>query len=286
MTSVGILGYGHTGQYLAARILRGDNPFDLSFVWNRDPARLEGLPLPPERRLSGDNVRAALEGFAHHHPMPDLLVEVCHPQVIATHGPWLLEQADLFIASITVFADAAVESALRDAAAHNPAGHGVYLPSGAAWGVQDVLKMDQLGTLQGLTVSMTFHADALRLREPLAGRLQTYISDPTATAPLLLYEGPVRGLAPLAPNNVNTMTCLALAASRLGLDGTRANLLAQKDHDAHVVDIEVLGPGGFSVRTTRTNPAKKGAVTGDQTYGAFWMSLLMVGGRGNGVFFC
>ena len=36
----------------------------------------------------------------------------------------------------------------------------------------------------------------------------------------LLYEGPVRGLCPLCPNNVNTMACCAMAAHTLGFDGT------------------------------------------------------------------
>jgi hypothetical protein len=31
-----------------------------------------------------------------------------------------------------------------------------------------------------------------------------------------LYEGPVRALAGLAPNNVNTMACAALAAPSIG----------------------------------------------------------------------
>jgi predicted dinucleotide-utilizing enzyme len=41
-----------------------------------------------------------------------------------------------------------------------------------------------------------------------------------------LYDGPVRQLCPLAPNNVNTMAAAAVAAHNLGLDGTRARLVA------------------------------------------------------------
>lgn len=42
----------------------------------------------------------------------------------------------------------------------------------------------------------------------------------------------------------------------------------------HVVMIEATGPGGFSVSTSRKNPAACGAVTGSATFAAFWSSLL------------
>ena len=44
----------------------------------------------------------------------------------------------------------------------------------------------------------------------------------------VLYEGPVRALCPLAPNNVNTMACAAIAANtpELGFDGVVGRLIA------------------------------------------------------------
>lgn len=44
--------------------------------------------------------------------------------------------------------------------------------------------------------------------------------------------------------------------------------------DYHIVEIEVTGPDGFTVKTVRQNPAKLGAVTGNATYNSFWSSLL------------
>lgn len=41
-----------------------------------------------------------------------------------------------------------------------------------------------------------------------------------------------------------------------------------------MVEVEVTGPGGFSVKTVRRNPASLGAVTGRATYTSFWSSLL------------
>lgn len=50
--------------------------------------------------------------------------------------------------------------------------------------------------------------------------------------------------------------------------------LERRLRDFHVVEVEVTGPGGFSVKTVRRNPASLGAVTGQATYTAFWNSLL------------
>lgn len=44
--------------------------------------------------------------------------------------------------------------------------------------------------------------------------------------------------------------------------------------DYHIVEVEVTGPDGFTVKTARQNPAKLGAVTGNATYNSFWSSLL------------
>lgn len=41
-----------------------------------------------------------------------------------------------------------------------------------------------------------------------------------------------------------------------------------------MVEVEVTGPGGFSVKAVRKNPASLGAVTGRATYTSFWNSLL------------
>ncbi len=42
----------------------------------------------------------------------------------------------------------------------------------------------------------------------------------------VLFEGPVRQLCPLAPNNVNTMAAAAIAARSLGFDNVVGKLVA------------------------------------------------------------
>lgn len=66
---------------------------------------------------------------------------------------------------------------------------------------------------QALKVSMTKHPSCLKLH----GVLEEKIKQVTDTA-ITLYEGPVRDLCPLAPNNVNTMAVAAMAAGNLGFN--------------------------------------------------------------------
>jgi len=286
MKKIGIIGYGNTGQFLCKKILTDPKhaaEFELKFVWNRSIERLEADrdTVPESLWLKGETLESAFQNYVQNGGEIDLIVEVAHPNVVRDCGGLFLENADLYVASITALADINTENILRKKANKN----GVYLPSGAAWGIHDVQKMNELGTLRGLHVTMRFNADALRLQEPLKSRLQTYIQSDIQEE-LILYKGNIRDLAALAPNNVNTMTCLALAGSDLGLDSAQGCLIAQKEHDAHIIDIEMEGPNGFKVHTRRYNPAKKGAVTGDETYNSFLISLLKAGGQGAGFHFC
>ena len=60
----------------------------------------------------------------------------------------------------------------------------------------------------------------------LQGELQQKNATVSGQAPVTLYEGPVRDLCPLAPNNVNTMAAAAMAAHNLGFDGVKGCLIA------------------------------------------------------------
>jgi predicted dinucleotide-utilizing enzyme len=210
-----------------------------------------------------------------------MLIEVAHPDIVSELGSFFLQHCDLFVTSVTSLADPQSESALRNAATS----HGLYIPTGAGWGVSDIRKMSLLGTLKSLEVTMQFNAQALRLLEPAKSRLESYLESDDQNA-LVLHRGNIRDIARIAPNNVNTMICLALAGDSVGLDHAVGCLIAQKEHDAHIVDIEVVGPDGFRVKTTRYNPARKDAVTGAQTYGSFLISLVQAGGQGPGLHFC
>lgn len=275
---LGILGYGNSGKFLAHKILKDDkyaDLYELAFVWNRTSANFDNT-LPQNLQHSGD-----LKPLLTNNKV-DLVVEVCHPAVIETYGNLILQQADLYIASVTALANKKIEQSLRQAAKQ----HCVYIPSGAAWGVHDVQKMAMQNSIEGLHITMQFNADALKLKAPLNQQLLKYLEDTNNTSSHTLYNGPIRALAQLAPNNVNTMTCLALAASTIGLDNATGTLIAQKQHDAHLIEIEVTGQNGFKVTTQRYNPAKKGAVSGAETYNSFLSSLLNAKGGNAGFRFC
>ncbi|XP_077170021.1 aspartate dehydrogenase domain-containing protein [Paroedura picta] len=270
---VGIVGYGHLGQYLVRR-LQEDGPqhgLELAFVWNRDANKLKGT-VPAELQLG--KLTKFLERCA------DIIVEVAHPCIAQTHGESFLKAADFMVGSPTALADAETELKLRKVAQQS--GHTLYIPSGALWGGQDIQRMDERGMLQALTVTMVKHPNSFRLGGHLGELAQHARQERT-----VLYNGPVRGLCPLAPNNVNTMAAACLAAPSLGFDGVQGHLVADPDlPDYHVVEVEATGPGGFSVHTRRKNPAACGAVTGTATFAAFWSSLLVCHGHGGRVYLC
>jgi hypothetical protein len=52
------------------------------------------------------------------------------------------------------------------------------------------------------------------------------------------------------------------------------NLVSDPNAKDHTITIKVIGTTpGFSVTTTRVNPANTGAVTGKVTYGSFYKSV-------------
>lgn len=280
-TRVGIVGYGSLGKYLTRAILEDPkvkSKFELAFLWNRSSEKVK-----QDSKLSKDVILEKLEDF----PLkkPDLIVEVAHPSITAKYGPLFLEHADFFCGSPTIFADRKVEAEMKSAV-EKFTSHGVYIPAGALWGAQDIEKMSRAGTLKSLSITMKKHPLSLKVEEPLMKKLQDYINDEQATGEFVVYEGSVRQLCPLAPNNVNTMACAAIAGSCLGFDKVKARLVADKQLKAHIIEIVVGGPGEFKVSTERYNPAVEGAVTGNATYGSFLSSLLVCGGKGGGFHLC
>ena len=281
---VGVVGFGQLGQFLVDRIVHdpaGRAAFELAFVWNRSADRVASSGLVPPSAVCRDLADA--RAFA-----PDVIVEVCHPDVLRQYGAALLLVADLYMGSPTGFADPATEAALRAAAAAGP--HGLYVPTGALWGAGDIARMADRGTLRALCVTMKKHPASLKLEGQLGEAVAALLAAGTP-GESVLYRGPVRGLCPLAPNNVNTMAAAAIAGHSLGFDGTTAVLVSDPSLAAHVITVDVTGPpspdgGVFRVVTERVNPAPPGAVTGAATFVSFFSSLFAAAGRGAGVHLC
>ena len=277
---IGLVGFGSLGQYLYAALAQCPELFTVAWVYNRSAARLAGAV--PAAQILPDLADLAAA------PPVDIIVEVCHPAITAAHGAAFLARAHLFLGSPTALADDALRAALAAAAARH--GRSLLVPAGALWGAADLAKMGAAGSLAALRVTMKKHPLSLQLEggEPLA-RLRAALAAGTP-GETVLYDGPVRALALVAPNNVNTMAAAALAAANLGFDGVQARLVSDPALLEHVVIVEAEGRADahgqrFTCTTARHNPAAPGAVTGSATYASFFASLRLAaqGSRGPGL---
>ncbi|XP_053194298.1 aspartate dehydrogenase domain-containing protein [Scomber japonicus] len=269
---IGVVGYGHLGQYLVERILKDGAPLGLTlaFVWNRNSEKLKGLI--PDELILGD-----LSTFADRRC--DVIVEVCHPKIVKEFGLHFLSQSHFMVGSPSALSDPDLNLKLRQAAQLH--GRTLYVPSGALWGGQDIQRLNDSGALKALFIRMSKHPSCFRL----TGDIPPDCMDGEGRR--VLFRGSVAELCPLAPNNVNTMAAAAVAAGTLGFTGVQGEIVSDTAlTDYHVVEVEVTGPGGFSVHTVRRNPAKIGAVTGRATYDSFWNSLLVCKGHGGRVYLC
>lgn len=150
---------------------------------------------------------------------PDLVIEVAHPDVTKRFGAEILSHCDYFIGSPSVLADRELESNLNDAIHRSK--KRLFVPNGALWGTQDIRRMSKAGKLTGLEIEMRFHPHSLRLSGKLAE-----LNEQVETTPVTLFDGPVRELCPLAPNNTNTMACAAVAGYCLGFDRVIGRLVS------------------------------------------------------------
>uniref|UniRef100_A0A8C3NQV4 Uncharacterized protein n=1 Tax=Geospiza parvula TaxID=87175 RepID=A0A8C3NQV4_GEOPR len=243
----GILGW----QFLVSQLLsRGPSVgLSLAFVWARRWEALEALP--PALRLRDLSELGV-----------DLVVEVAHPCVTQEHGEDILAHADLMV---------------------TPRGHGgpggcgrrrragatpCIVPRGALWGCEDIARMDSAGTLQVTLGTLGFRAQGW-----LSPRVAAAVASGTRT---VLYEGPLRPLCPLVPNNVNTMWRQP-GLRRVPGHPRCGTCVTSVVPDCHIIDVEVTAVPergrSLTVTSTRRNPAEPGRVTGSATRHSFWSSV-------------
>ena len=280
---VGIVGFGKVGSFLVESILKDGETHDMELAFVVDlfapDAVMENNTIP-------DSCKAAtLDNFERFRA--DVIVEVAHPDVSKNFGVRFLQSADYMIASTTTFADPETEKALR-AEAERSTGRGIYLTCGALFGAMDIKKMSDGGRLAALQVTMKKHPLSLY---PVKDTPQFDENERAKTVDeeVVLYEGPVRGIASIFPRNVNTLCTAAIAAGKTtGLDGTVARLVADRRLTDMIIDLDIKGPPkpgggvGLRLRCTRENPSTPGAVTGMATLHSFYSSLkrVVMGARG------
>uniref|UniRef100_A0A673VZC3 Aspartate dehydrogenase domain-containing protein n=1 Tax=Salmo trutta TaxID=8032 RepID=A0A673VZC3_SALTR len=257
---IGVVGYGHLGQYLVERLQREGAQVGLTlvFVWNRNTDKLR-------ESVAEELILHNLPDFTDRGA--DVIVEVCHPKIVKDFGVQFLSKAHFLVGSPSALSDPQLNQELRQAAEHH--GGTLYVPSGALWGGQDILRLNDSGSLKALFIRMSKHPSCFRLTGDV---LSDWTEDEGRR---VLFSGSVAELCPVAPNNVNTMAAAAIAAGTLGFVGVQGEIVSDTAlSDYHVVEVEVTGANGFTVHTVRRNPAKLGAVTGSATYNSFWSSLL------------
>ena len=263
--------------------IREDGRLELAALWNRTPLKADEEEEKRNHLLKGVTILEDFENL-----QVDLIVEVCHPAVIASSGERLLQQADLLVGSSTSLVDDQLRGRLQETA--RAFGHRLIIGRGALWAANDIHRMARQGLLETVRVKMHFHPRSLRLPEdsPLKAVVDELLllknsseeSSSSKCDPVVLYSGPVRAVCPLAPNNVNTMATAALLG--VGLDRTEGVLVADPGlADHHRIEVEVRGvqrsgfSRPFSALSTRISPTSaESSVSSRQTLDAFWQSVL------------
>lgn len=229
-TRIGLIGWGFIGRALHAAI---SGPVGAAaglvpaFVHSRS-----GADVPSSQRCD-DLARFA--DFA-----PDLIVEVAHPDISIRHGAAFLAVADYMPLSLTALAEPGLHDALRAAATQ----HRLLIASGALVGLETLLA----GRADWSAVEVTMRKHPRNIDFALTD------FDPAGfTGPTTVYEGPVRGIAPLYPRNVNTMVACALATT--GLDACQARLVADPALDVAVLEVDAIGRSGALIHCSKRVPA-------------------------------
>ena len=270
---VGIVGFGELGQFLSKNLLENERlkkNFTLAFVWNRSKEVFEKT-VPNHLRLD------TLDDFEMF--CPDLIVEVAHPLITENYGERFLNYCDYMAGSPTAFANPQTYEQL---VANAHFAKGLYIPRGALPGLEEIIRMRLSNRLLDARITMKKHPNSIHF----LGELSPPISETNGER--VLFEGSLRELCPLAPNNVNTMAVLALA-SGLGFDQIEAKLIADPLLEHHITTVELFGPRShgsrYKLTLMRESPAGIGAVTSSATLMTFLDSMIAANGLGSGLHF-
>lgn len=221
MLRLGLIGYGAIGRAVAAA-LAGEARLAVTAALVRRERAEAGMTLTvdPERFLA-ERCDAVLECAGH--------------QAVRDYGERVLAGgADLIVTSAGALVDDALLARLSAAAAR--AGKRLIIPS-AGVGALDILSAGAVGGLDHVAITVRKDPESWKGTPAEAAHDLDQL-----TAPVTLYDGPVRAGARLYPENVNIAAAAALAG--IGLDRTRLVIIADPAINAHVVELEAEGAFG------------------------------------------
>jgi len=267
MIKIAILGFGHVGQTVLKTVQEQPQfrqRFEVVALWNRSSIVFDDFDISKEIKVydSLSDLIQNLQGV-------DLVVECAHPSIVKEHALAILEKTNFFVSSPTAFADREFRRSYMRQMENSP--KRCYLPLGASVGVWDVIRLDQSGQLQGLSVAMKKDPTAFKIKEPSI--LAKMEEAKQAAAPVILKEAAIHEINQIAPQNTNTMSIYALAAASLGFEKCEGQVIADRSLSSHLVELQLETKGGLKLTLLRDNPANTGQVTGSATFGSFLYSL-------------
>ncbi len=255
-TRIGLVGFGFIGAGLHRAISAGECPgLEVAFVWNRSAEKLAGL--------SKNFLLGNLSKFAE--TQPDLIVESAHPDITRDFGEMFLRECDYMPFSVTALADDALRARLTTTAENS--GHQLIIPQGALVGTDALLAWRHMWR----DVTITFRKHPNNIDLSVVNRRAEDITGET-----IVFDGPVRDIAPLFPRNVNTMVTCALAT--VGIDRCRGRMIADPALDHAVAEVEAWGRDGSYLTTVKRQPMV--GVSGTEMFASALRSVLKATGTG------
>jgi len=256
MARVGLVGFGFIGAGLYQAIHGGEcDGLEIAFVWNRSADKLADVP--------AKLILADLKDFARH--APDLIVEASHPDITREHGTAFLAHCDYMPLSVSALADDAMRG--RMLAGAERARHHLILPRGALVGADALLAWRHMW--RDVTITFRKHPNNIDL-SAVKRRPEDIIAE------TVIFDGPVREIAPLFPRNVNTMVTCALAT--VGIDRCRGRMIADPALDHAVSEVEAWGTDGSYLATSKRQPMI--GVSGTEMFASTLRSVRKATGTG------